>query len=221
MSQAHQLRGCSAIVLATRNKGKIGEFAELLTPFGLEVFSLDDFSSLPDIEETGETFADNALLKARGVSRATGLVSVADDSGLEVDALGKAPGVYSARYSERLGLSATDERNVEKLLADLAGVPAGRRAARFRCCMAASSPTGEFLLAEGVWEGIVAVSPAGNNGFGYDPVFFDLERGCTVAQMSREEKNTRSHRARAAAALLGKWPAFWRAWLEKVSGEKA
>ena len=214
MSQAHHSSGHSAIVLATRNKGKIREFAELLAPFGLTVLSLDDFPHLPEIEETGKTFADNALLKACGVSTATGLVAVADDSGLEVDALGKAPGVYSARYSERPGLPATDERNLEKLLADLADVPAGRRTGRFRCCMAACTPAGERLLAEGAWEGVVAASPAGSNGFGYDPVFFDQERGCTAAQMSREEKNARSHRAKAVAALLSKWPAFWRDWLD-------
>lgn len=215
MSQAHHATGRPAIVLATRNKGKIREFAGLLAPFGLTVFSLDDFPHLPEIEETGATFADNALLKACGVSKATGLVAVADDSGLEVDALGKAPGVYSARYSEQPGLPATDERNVEKLLADLAGVPDGRRTGRFRCCMAACDPAGGRLLAQGVWEGIITADPAGHNGFGYDPVFFDPERGCTAAQMSREEKNTRSHRAKAVAALLNKWPAFWRAWLER------
>lgn len=202
-----------AIVLATRNKGKIREFAQLLAPFGLTVLSLDDFPHLPEIEETGGTFAENALLKACGVSRGTGLVAVADDSGLEVDALGKAPGVYSARYSEAPGLPATDERNVKKLLAALDGVPPERRQGRFRCCMAACAPSGQHLLAEGAWEGVMAESPAGSNGFGYDPIFFDKELGRTAAQMSREEKNSRSHRARAVAALLEQWPAFWQAWL--------
>ena len=203
----------SSIVLATRIKGKIRELTDLLAPFGLTVLGLDDFPEVAEIEETGVTFAENALLKACGVSKATGLVAVADDSGLEVDALGKAPGVYSARYSESPGLAATDERNVAKLLVALAGVPKERRVGRFRCCMAACTPAGEHLVAEGAWEGMVTEQPTGFNGFGYDPVFFDEEQGRTAAEMSREEKNARSHRAKAVAALLAQWPTFWRAWL--------
>ena len=213
MSEEQCSSACSSVVLATRNQGKIREFTDLLASFGLTVLGLDSFPHVPEIEETGATFAENALLKARGVSQATGLVAVADDSGLEVDILGKAPGVYSARYSESPGLPATDERNVKKLLTALDGVPLDKRRGRFRCCMAACTPAGEHLLAEGAWEGIVAVTPAGSNGFGYDPVFFDEDLGRTAAEMSREEKNTRSHRSKAVAALLAHWPAFWRAWL--------
>jgi XTP/dITP diphosphohydrolase len=209
MSRSQHPQARSAILLATRNRGKIREFAELLAPFGLVALSLDDFSHLPEIEETGDTFAANALLKAGGASRATGLVAVADDSGLEVDFLDKAPGVYSARYSERPGLPATDERNVAKLLDDLAGVPAGRRTGRFRCCMAACTPTGESLLAEGAWEGVVASRPSGNNGFGYDPLFLDPETERTAAELSREEKNARSHRGKALRKLLALWPEFY------------
>ena len=198
------------IVLATRNQGKIREFAVLLAPFELEVLGLDHFPEVPDIEETGTTFIENALLKACAVSKATGLVAVADDSGLEVDALNGAPGVYSARYSERPGHPATDAGNVEKLLRALKEVPPAARTGRFRCCMAACTPDGGSLIAEGAWEGLIADAPKGDNGFGYDPVFYDREKQCTAAQMSREEKNGRSHRAAAVAELLKKWPCFWR-----------
>lgn len=212
--QNERKRPDASIVLATRNKGKIRELSSLLAPFKLGVLGLDDFDNLADVEETGVTFAENALLKACAVSRATGLVAVADDSGLEVDALGGAPGVYSARYADAPGIPATDERNLRKLLAELTGVPPERRGARFCCCMAACAPGGEQITALGVWEGELAREPAGNNGFGYDPVFFDPELGCTAAQMSAEVKNARSHRGRAVAALLAKWPEFWRAWMQ-------
>ena len=201
-----------AIVLATRNQGKIRELGILLAPFHLTVLGLDAFPDVEEVEETGSTFAENATLKASAVSAATGLVAVADDSGLEVDALGGAPGVYSARYSAEAGRPATDARNVEKILHELAGVHAAGRTGRFRCCMVASTPYGKVLLAEGTWEGVLADAPAGYNGFGYDPVFFDPEKQCTAAQMSGEEKNGRSHRARAVAALLREWPRFWKEW---------
>ena len=200
------------IVLATRNRGKIREFTALLAPFRLTVLGLDDFADVADVEETGTTFEENALLKARAVSQATGLVAVADDSGLEVDALGGAPGVYSARYSEEPGRPATDERNLQKVLEGLRGVPAEKRTARFRCCMAACTPEGKTLTALGTWEGVLTEAPLGNNGFGYDPVFFDSELGLTAAQMEAAVKNARSHRAKAVAALLEEWPAFWTAW---------
>lgn len=204
------------IVLATRNRGKIREFAALLAPFGLTVLGLEDFAGLGEVEETGATFVENALLKARAVSGATGLVAVADDSGLEVDALGGAPGVRSARYSEEPGRPATDERNVRKVLEAMSGVPAGQRTIRFRCCMAACTPSGVCVTAEGAWEGVLAGTPAGANGFGYDPVFFDPELGCTAAQMEAAVKNGRSHRARAVAALFAAWPDFWNAWRESL-----
>lgn len=212
------------IVLATRNQGKITEFRTLLLPFGLDVLGLDVFPDVEDVEETGTTFADNARLKACAVSAATGLVAVADDSGLEVDALGGAPGVYSARYSERSGMPATDERNLAKLLEAMRGVPREKRGARFRCFMAACTPLGDTLLAQGEWEGVLAEAPKGSNGFGYDPIFFDPEKACTAAQMSREEKNSRSHRAKATSALLREWPSFWAKWAASAayrgSGQK-
>jgi len=198
----------TSIVLATRNQGKVRELAALLAPFKLTVLGLEAFPHIRDIEETGVTFAENALVKASAVSLGTGLVAVADDSGLAVDFLGGVPGVYSARYSETPECPATDEGNVRKLLAALAGVPQAERTARFHCCMAACAPGGESIIAEGVWEGLIALAPSGTGGFGYDPVFFDPEKGKTAAAMRPEEKNSRSHRARAVAALLLKWPAF-------------
>ena len=202
-----------AVVLATRNRGKIAELSKLLEGFHLEVRGLDAFPEVGEVPETGDTFAANALQKASTVAGLTGLVAVADDSGLVVDALGGAPGVYSARYA---GEKAGDAANNAKLLAALAGVPAGRRQARFRCVMAAAAPNGETLLAEGAWEGEIALAPAGEGGFGYDPLFFDPALGRTAAQLDREEKNAVSHRGRALRALLAAWPPFWaRAGLEK------
>ncbi len=198
-----------AIVLATHNKGKIAELSLLLAPFGLSVLGLDAFPDVPDVEETGTTFAENALLKACTVSRLTGYVAVADDSGIEADALDKAPGVYSARYSATPEQKATDARNTEKLLRNLEHVPDEARTGRFRCCMAACSPGGDSVVAEGSWEGRILREKRGENGFGYDPVFFDPRMNRTAAQMSREEKNTRSHRAKAVRNLLDLWPDFW------------
>jgi len=201
------------IVLATRNKGKIAELSSLLTGFGLEVRGLSDFPEIEDIEETGETFAENALIKAKAVSETLGLVAVADDSGLEVDALGGAPGVHSARYS---GEGATDAKNNARLLEEMRGVPEKERTARFRCVMVAFAPGGESIMAQGAWEGRIALEPVGEEGFGYDPLFFDQDLGMTAAQMTREMKNARSHRGKALRDLLADWPKFWsRATLEK------
>ena len=175
------------IVLATRNQGKVRELAEPLRAFGLRVVGLDAFPDLPEVEETGTTFEENALLKAREVSKRTGLVAIADDSGLEVDALNGAPGVYSARYSEDmpdLPGATKDERNTMKLLAALSSVRLWNRSARFRSVVAVCTPEGETLIAPGTWEGSVACSPRGKNGFGYDPVFLDPELGLTAAEMS-------------------------------------
>jgi XTP/dITP diphosphohydrolase len=199
-----------ALVLATRNQGKIAELSLLAAPLGLTIRGLPD--GCPEVEETGATFAENALLKARSAAAFTAQVAIADDSGLEVDALDKAPGVRSARYSEGPDGPATDARNREKLLAALQGVPHPRRAARFRCALAACAPNGSHLLVEGAWEGYIAAEPSGSNGFGYDPVFFDPDLGRTAASLTREEKNRRSHRARALAALLREWPSFWQTW---------
>lgn len=200
----------TVIVLATRNSGKIHELAALLAPLGVEVRGLADYPEIPEIPETGTTFEENALIKARAVAEATGLVAVADDSGIAVDALHGAPGVYSARYS---GEGATDAKNNAKLLAALAGVPDERRGCRFVSVIAAAAPEalgGAEVALRGSWEGRVAHEPKGENGFGYDPLFIDMESPGhrRAAEMSREQKNAVSHRGKALRALLGAWPDF-------------
>lgn len=208
MTKAHVQR----IVLATHNAGKIRELAEPLADFGVEVLGLAQACpDLVDIEETGVTFEENALIKARCVSGLTGLVSVADDSGLEVDALGGAPGVYSARYSDDwpgLPDESRDRRNIRKLLHELADVPPDRRTCRFVSCMAAVRPDGAEMTVRGQWEGRLLTAPRGENGFGYDPLFFDPRLGRAAAELSREEKNARSHRGKALRALLARWEEF-------------
>lgn len=199
------------IVLATGNAGKVRELAGSLAAFGMEVAGLSDFPAIGDIEETGSSFEENALLKARIVAAATGLVCVADDSGLEVDALGGAPGIFSARYADDwayLPGESRDARNIRKLLASLAGVPAPQRTCRFVCCMAAVRPKGGELVVRGVWEGRLLEAERGAGGFGYDPVFFDEESQMSAAEMHRDEKNARSHRGKALRALLEGWEAF-------------
>jgi len=195
-----------AVILATRNKGKIAELTRMLEGFQIEVRGLDAFPEIAEVEETGTTFEENARLKAEAVSRATGLVAVADDSGLEVDALGGAPGVFSARYA---GDGADDAANNAKLLRELAGEPPEKRTARFRCVMLAAAPNGEELMASGTWEGMIAEAPRGEGGFGYDPVFCDPKLGRAAAELTRDEKNARSHRGKALKALMGSWPEFW------------
>mgnify|MGYP006285067971 FL=1 len=195
------------IVLATRNKGKVTELSGKLQEYGLEVKGLDDFPEVPEIVEDGATFHENSLKKAREVAEITGLVAVADDSGLEVDALGGAPGVHSARYA---GVDADDAANNGKLLRELSGVPVERRTARFKCVMTACSPQGETLVTEGAWEGRIAMQPRGEHGFGYDPLFYDPEADMTAAQMDRETKHRRSHRGKALARLIEQWSEFWR-----------
>ena len=207
MSHSKMLR----IVLATQNAGKIRELAEPLTQSGVEVLGLSSYPEIGEIEETGTTFEENALIKARAVAAHTGLVSVADDSGLEVDALDGAPGVYSARYSddwESLPDESRDARNIRKLLHAMTAVPAEKRTCRFVCCMAAVKPNGEELVVRGTWDGTLLESRRGDNGFGYDPVFFDASSGKSAAQLTRDEKNARSHRGNALRALLARWAEF-------------
>jgi len=191
------------LILATRNQGKVRELRDPLARFGFDVQSLpEDF---PEIEENGTTFEENALIKARAVAEALGVAAAADDSGLEVDALGGAPGVYSARYSEdwpAVEGESKDERNNRKLLAELEGVPAEKRTARFRCCMALVIPGGEEIVVSGAWEGSIGFKRAGANGFGYDPLFIDPELELTGAELTREAKMVRSHRGKALAKLL-------------------
>lgn len=193
------------IVFATRNRGKLVELRELLP--GIAVLSIDEAATklgidIPDVVEDADTFAGNATKKAREVSRITGFPALADDSGLEVDALDGAPGVYSARYA---GEGHDDVANNKKLLAMLSHVPADQRAARFRSVLAFADwggPLGEqTLLAEGVCEGTILDAPRGTGGFGYDPLFFSPELGQTFAEAGVGTKNALSHRARAMTAM--------------------
>lgn len=188
------------IVLASGNAGKIRELTELLAPIGLEVVPQSQWQ-VEECEETGLTFVENAILKARNAARHTGLPALADDSGIEVDFLQGQPGIYSARYS---GPDGDDRRNNEKLLAAMQGVPQDQRTARFRCVMAflthAEDPSP--ILTEGTWEGLVAAQSAGSRGFGYDSVFFLPEYGCTSAELPDAEKNRLSHRGQAVRAMV-------------------
>lgn len=201
------------VVLATHNQGKVRELAEPLAELGVEVVGLDAFPEVGDIVENGETFAENALIKACTVAEATGLPAIADDSGLEVDALDGRPGIYSARYADGelpLEGETRDMRNNRKLLFDLRDVPYEHRQARFVCCIACVMPgryePEETLVVQGTWEGRILPAPIGENGFGYDPVFADIVLGRSAAQLSREEKMARSHRGAAVRSLVSWWP---------------
>ncbi len=193
------------LVLATRNQGKVRELERLLQDFDIEVLSMNEVKEVPEIIEDGNTFFENAMKKAKTVAEATGLMALADDSGLEVDALNGAPGVLSARFS---GPNATDERNNQKLLDSLKDVPAQRRTARFKCVMVLYHPSGKWLSTEGSCEGQIVTKPAGTKGFGYDPVFFVPEMGKTMAELDIEVKNQISHRGKALQALRDKMPEF-------------
>jgi XTP/dITP diphosphohydrolase len=193
------------IVLATKNKGKAAELRKMLGADTFEVLSLADYPEIGDIPETGDTFEANALIKAREVARLTGLTALADDSGLAVDYLNGAPGVYSARYS---GEGATDAANNAKLIEAMRGCPEGQRGGAFVCVIAAVRPNGRELTVRGEWRGVILRELRGANGFGYDPLFFDPELGVASAEMSPETKNSRSHRGLALRKLLASWPDF-------------
>jgi XTP/dITP diphosphohydrolase len=185
-----------AVVLATGNPGKVAELAALVREWGpVATSSLRDHPSVVLPDETGATYAANAALKARAVAAATGLPALADDSGLEVDALGGAPGVHSARYAP------TDAARIERLLAALAGRPAPERTARFRCVVVMAWPAGAVVEGEGACEGTITQTPSGTGGFGYDPVFRSAELGTTFAEARPDAKARVSHRARAMRAL--------------------
>jgi XTP/dITP diphosphohydrolase len=190
----------SKIVLASGNKGKLREFAVLLAELDYEVLPQSDFD-VPDIEETGLSFVENAILKARNACAHTGLPALADDSGIEVDALKGAPGIYSARFA---GESASDKDNLTKLLKDLSGLPENERAARFQCLLVfmqhEKDPTP--LICQGTWEGRILQESRGENGFGYDPVFYVPTHDCSSAELPAEVKNKISHRGQALAKLL-------------------
>ena len=196
------------LVFATRNAGKVAELRALLAELDLYVVSVEALEAewgeaLPEVDEDGDTFEQNAIKKAQEVSRASGLPALADDSGLEVDALGGAPGVHSARYA---GPKASDAENNAKLVAALAGVPAADRAARFRAVVALADEAGPLagrsLTAAGACEGVILEAPRGDGGFGYDPLFFVPELGATFGELGVGPKQQRSHRARAMRALL-------------------
>ncbi len=188
------------IILASNNPGKLREFNQLLADRAVEVVPQSQFL-IPEVEETGLSFVENAILKARNASRHSGLPALADDSGIEVDALHGAPGIYSARYA---GANASDRENLEKLLADLKGVEEERRSARFQCVIVflryAEDPTP--LICQGTWEGRILRQARGENGFGYDPIFYAPDPGCSAAELPPEVKNRISHRGQALAKLL-------------------
>ena len=182
------------LVLATRNRHKSEELTALLGDLGITIRTLDEFPGAPEVVEDGDTCEANAVKKARAIADFTGLPAVADDTGLEVDALGGRPGVYAARYA---GEDATYEDNCRKLLQELTGVPRERRTARFLTVAAIALPSGEIRVVQGMLEGKIADEASGTLGFGYDPLFLIPELGKTLAQLSADQKNTISHRAKA------------------------
>ncbi|NLY75917.1 MAG: XTP/dITP diphosphatase [Firmicutes bacterium] len=188
------------LVLASKNKGKILELRELLAGLPLEIVSLADFPAIPEVIENGGAFAENAVIKAKAIAEATGELTMADDSGLEVDALNGEPGIYSARYGQP-GWS--DRERYRFLLEKLQDVPLEKRTARFRCAVALYNPDlNRVEQTDGTVEGLIIDQPRGNYGFGYDPVFLIPELGKTMAELSPEEKNRFSHRARAVEKMI-------------------
>ena len=190
------------IILASGNAGKLREFQQLLSGCGFEIVPQSEFN-IANAEETGTTFVENAIIKARHACEQTGLPAIADDSGIEVDALNGRPGVYSARYA---GENATDEKNNQKLLTELKNVPTEKRTARYHAVLAymrhAADPTP--ILCHGIWEGIILTEPRGQSGFGYDPLFFVPSHNCASAELDKAEKNRISHRGKAMQELLQK-----------------
>ena len=188
------------IVLASGNRGKLREFSALLAGAGFDLVAQHELG-VPEAEETGLSFVENAILKARNAAQHSGLPAIADDSGLEVDALGGAPGIYSSRYA---GADADDRANVDRLLRELDGLPEAKRSARFRCLIVymrhALDPTP--LICQGTWEGSILTAPRGDGGFGYDPVFLVPGHGYASAELPPDVKNRLSHRGQAMATLL-------------------
>jgi XTP/dITP diphosphohydrolase len=193
------------IVLATRNRHKLQEVRDMLQGIPVEILSCDAFAGCPDVVEDGATFADNALKKAHAIARHTGNITIADDSGLEVDALGGLPGIYSARFA---GEPADDQRNNAKLLSELACVPDEKRGAQFTCTIAIVDGRGKEKVVEGVCRGVIIRELKGVQGFGYDPLFLDTASGLTFAEMNAGHKNSISHRCRAIQELKKILPEF-------------
>lgn len=193
------------IVIATLNQNKLKEFKALLKDFAVTILSLKDFPHFPTIVEDGSSFYENALKKATNVARYTGKLTIADDSGLEVEALGGIPGVYSSRFA---GENASDEENNAQLLRELHGVPFDKRQARFRCVLVVARPEGETNSVEGECKGIIIDEPRGHYGFGYDPIFLVPEYNKTFSEIRPDEKNRISHRARALQKFLKLLPDY-------------
>jgi XTP/dITP diphosphohydrolase len=185
------------IVLATGNAGKLKEIREIFSAVKIDIVAQSDFDA-PEAVEDGLSFVENAIIKARSATEHTGLPALSDDSGIEVDALNGEPGIHSARYA------GDDESNIQRLLRELDGVPEGKRNARFQCVMVylrhAKDPVP--VIAQGTWEGRILLAPQGHGGFGYDPVFYVQERGCSAAELSAEDKNALSHRGKALRKML-------------------
>ncbi len=191
------------ILIGTANLGKVTDFKPLFMNEGIAVKSLHDLEKVIDVEETGNTFEENAILKAEALSRYYGQVVIADDSGLAVEALGGKPGVYSARYA---GIHKSDKDNIKKVLAEMEGIPYAQRKAAFVCVLALAAPEKETVIFKGTCNGYITEEPRGGNGFGYDPIFYVPEMDKTMAEMSTEEKNAISHRRKA----LDQLKQFWR-----------
>lgn len=186
------------IVLATRNRKKVEEIQRILQGADVSLATLDDFPDCPDVVEDGKTFRQNAIKKAKAIAKCTGMTAIADDSGLEVYALNKMPGVFSARYA---GENADDRKNTEKLLYNMKGLTGNERDARFACCIALSFSDGSIKTFTGFVKGTIANEPKGSNGFGYDPVFIPDNYTKTFAEMTDKEKDSLSHRAKAIKKL--------------------
>jgi XTP/dITP diphosphohydrolase len=185
------------LLIATNNPGKLKEYREIFKELALTITSPQEEGISLFVEECGRSYAENAILKARAYARASGLLTLADDSGLEVEALGDAPGIFSARYGGRT----SDEDRYRLLLEKMRDIPREKRQARFVCFAALATPQGEVEIAEGSCQGVITFTPRGKHGFGYDPVFYLPEEGCTMAELEPEVKNKISHRARAAMKI--------------------
>jgi len=195
------------VILATTNQGKVKEIIPPLARLGIMLQSLPE--DYPEIIEAGQTFAENACIKAQHVADRLNLPALADDSGICIPALGDIPGIYSARYGDDLPFlenETKDQRNIRKLLQASAHLEGEQRRAIFHCAMALVIPKKEPILVHGIWEGLITQEVRGEQGFGYDPIFFDKELNCTAAQMSKEQKMGRSHRAKALKAMLKAMP---------------
>lgn len=193
------------VIIATKNGGKAKEFEHLFEKYGYEVKTLLDFPELEEVEETGTTFEENAILKAESVSNALNRIVIADDSGLVIDALDGRPGIFSARYA---GEAKNEEANLQKVLQEMDDVPESKRQARFYCALAVASPTKETFTVAGTCEGVILREKRGAYGFGYDPIFFALEQNKAMAELTPEEKSKISHRAKALKKLEDELPAI-------------